>query len=217
MRIFAVFAVLFSLGSASAHATVLVYDSGLYTNANVDPVLSGGVPPEDERYTTDMRLTGTLTLAAPLVANLDFFTVAFSDFSFFDGINTFTPDVTIDSRFQIATNADAEITGFTLYTSFPGGEFEKMSSINARMIDGSTYVSVTDMLCGPGSVPRACSFAALPSYSQFAGNNGSSQVLRVDNLTDGPVGIPAPGGLLIVLLGMAAIVRQRGRITRSSA
>jgi len=215
MRISALVAFLMALGWGSAHAVILTYDSGLYTTVDIAQAASGGLPPEDKRYTTSMRVTGSITLTDPLAPNLVNQNVAFDEFSFFDGLNSYTQANGGLAIFQFTTDGNSAITGFTLFVHTPFGEFQEYSALYADWGGANPYVYAENGLCGPGSSGGGCHYMELPSYIQAAYNDGLSQTLLSDqdptdpgNTTD----IPAPSGMAILLIGMAAAWR-RFRVT----
>src|SRR6185312_815503 len=94
-----------------AMATTYTYSSPVYTT------VSGP-------YTTSMRLTGTLTTALPLPANMPYGNVEplATDWTFFDGVTTYTKANTSDfSGFEVANDAHGNISEWGVSLITPAG------------------------------------------------------------------------------------------------
>lgn len=91
-------------------------------------------------YTTGMAVTGTVELAAPLVANLPSSVVAPISFSFSDGINTITSTNASDLFIELGTDGLSGINQWNIqvYRAIDDGtEFGKQYSIF------TTFIGVT--------------------------------------------------------------------------
>ena len=97
-------ACLLSITVSPAVASVVYAYTGNLFNSFTDP----------SSYDTSMSVTGTLTLAAPLDANLSQSVVMPSSFSFNDGINTITDDFATHSFFEFSTDQAGEITSWVV-------------------------------------------------------------------------------------------------------
>jgi hypothetical protein len=140
-------AMLLILGPADSAFSVSIQ----YTGSNFVTIEDGATPAGT--YTTEMRITGVITMAEPLAADLVDATIAPLDYWFSDGRQTLTPANSSGVFQNFSTDADGNITEWLVGLGDIVAWNVDYGAAGWLTLDQGTLCDGTS--CAPGSFDRA--------------------------------------------------------------
>ena len=193
-----------TLAAAPSDATVYVY-SGNEFNVVEDTVLIPGF------YTSPMAVTVSLTLDAPLAANLPIADISglINDYEFKDGRQTLVPANSTLTIAIVSTNATGAIISWSFSVQAPspwvapemGAAISSDSNIN--------FVTDVGILCFEAVAAETCGLER--DLALISGSPGSWVIDPMNAVPGLPVaGLIVLGGLLVAT-GQRALSMRRGR------
>lgn len=138
-------------------------------------------------------IQGSLTLAAPLAANLSHALVSPSSFNFTDGADTYTQDNVLTPTFSFTTDAAANIIGWSIIVQTPTTWTHTFAG------PGFAYAEDTTQVTYAGIVP----------YVYYNPGTWTSSGMTSETPEPGTWALLGSG--VLVLLGMAAVSERRRR------
>lgn len=148
------------VSALAAHATtVYTYTGTNYTQA-------------DSPYTTNERVTGTITFASPLAAGLNSASVTPISFTFATGVDSFNDTLARSSRFVFSTDSRGSVTDYLLESKYPSPD-SILDVVRVDTYGGTTLVSkqisqATTQVRGTLFAPPTTVSAVTPEPSSFA-------------------------------------------------
>jgi hypothetical protein len=179
-----------------AHASTIYTYTGPNFTYLINPLTSEPV------FTTSDFVSGSFTLNSPLAANMSYSIISPSSFSFTDQLSTITsdPNATLQSRFQVSTDASGNILQF---------------SISLDEVAGSQEIAIYADSDGPNSYYTGDAGFILPANSSpRVANDGES--FTSGKFTSSTISsTPEPSSLILLGTGCLATLGAVRRRIRS--
>jgi hypothetical protein len=179
-----------------------------YTGAQYTNISNNQPGPAPATYTTAMSITGTITLANALGANIANQTLTPLNFSFSDGVHTYTLANSGGSAFtsftNFSTNGLGQITGWNF----------RIDDLTAQGPGGAAFIIHSDTI--DAAEAHRCDLTQNPGQCNTLSGISTAAVVRRGAWTSPTLAaVPEPGILSLVALGLFAMGSRRRRNTRA--
>jgi hypothetical protein len=185
------------LGAAPSRASTTTYS---YTGPNYNGIEGSGIlgfPP----YTTSMNVTGSFTVAAPLINLSDQdITSSILSFSFFDGINTITSNNATSYAFTVSTDAFGNLTAWDI-----GANIGSLASPLDVEQGISTHFVTLHSPAGDEGFVAICAFSPCTPGSDIVADVGSAVFNNPSQIPGIWTETPLPAALPLFATGIGGL------------